>query len=139
MPTLLGMMGLKVPGEAEGMDMSELVISGEGDEPEYAFMQGMGHTYLWLDGYEWRAVRDKQYTYARYLKDGKELLFDNLNDPLQATNLVDNQEYSEKLMELRSQMTEKMAELNDQFMPCTWYRDHWTEGRVIKASARGTF
>ena len=133
------MMDLPVPGEVEGLDMSELVLTGEGSEPEYAFMQGMGHTYLWLDGYEWRAVRDKQYTYARYLKDGKELLFDNLNDPLQAVNLVDNTVYQEKLIELRNKMADKMDELNDQFMPCTWYRDHWTEDRIIKASARGRF
>jgi len=52
MPTLLGMMGLPVPYEVEGMDMSEIVITGRGDEPEFAFMQGMGHTYLWLDGFE---------------------------------------------------------------------------------------
>ncbi len=139
MPTLLGMMDLPVPAEVEGLDMSELVLTGDGPEPAYAFMQGMGHTYLWLDGFEWRAVRDKQYTYARYLKDGKELLFDNVNDPLQSANLADNQEYAEKLKELRSQMAHKMVELNDQFMTCTWYRDHWTEDRIIKASARGTF
>lgn len=139
MPTLLGMMGLPAPEEVEGMDMSELVLTGRGNEPEFAFMQGMGHTYLWLDGFEWRAVRDKQFTYARYLKDGKELLFDNINDPLQTTNLAGNPEYSEKLQELRSKMAAKMEELNDQFMPCTWYRDNWTENRIIKASARGEF
>ncbi len=90
-------------------------------------------------GYEWRAVRDKQYTYARYLVDGKELLFDNLNDPLQTVNLVDNTAYQEKLRELRGKMADKMDELNDQFLPCTWYRDHWTEDRIIKASAQGSF
>ena len=139
MPTLLGMMGLSVPGEVEGMDMSELVLTGKGKEPEFAFMQGMGHTYLWLDGFEWRAVRDKRYTYARYLRDGKELLFDNINDPLQKTNLVSNPDYADKLNEMRSKMASMMEELNDEFKQCTWYRDHWTENRVIKASARGRF
>jgi len=84
-------------------------------------------------------VRDKQFTYARYLKDGKELLFDNINDPLQTTNLAGNPDFSEKLQELKSKMILKMEELNDQFMPCTWYRDNWMENRIIKASARGEF
>lgn len=139
MPTLLGMMGFPVTGEVEGIDMSELVLTGKGEEPEFAFMQGMGHTYLWLDGFEWRAVRDKRYTYARYLRDGKELLFDNINDPLQKTNLVSNPDYADKLNEMRSKMASRMEELNDEFKQCTWYRDHWTENRVIKASARGRF
>ena len=139
MPTLLGLMGLSIPEEVEGMDMSKLIRTGKGNEPEFAFLQGMGHTYLWKDGYEWRAIRDKQFTYARYLRDGKELLFDNINDPFQASNLAGEINYEDKLKELRSKMEAKMEELNDKFMPCTWYRDNWTENRVIKASAKGKF
>ena len=46
-------------------------------------LAGMGHTHLWADGFEWRGLRDKQFTYARYLRDGRELLFDHVADPLQ--------------------------------------------------------
>ena len=38
----------------------------------------------------WRAIRDKRYTYAIYLRDKSELLFDNQADPWQMTNLVKN-------------------------------------------------
>ena len=38
-------------------------------------MQGMGAVAAWGDGYEWRALRNKQYTYAKYRVDGMELLF----------------------------------------------------------------
>jgi len=140
MPTLLGLMGLPIPDEVEGMDLSTLTLGDGGQEPEMAFLQGMGHTYLWIDGAEWRAVRSKRYTYATYLIDGSELFFDNQNDPLQTHNLVNDPTYRDALNEHKTFMKTKMAELNDEFKPCTWYRDNWTDGnRNIIRSAIGDF
>ena len=103
-------------------------------------MQGMGHTYQWKDGHEWRAVRDKQYTYARYLIDGSELLFDNIADPRQTQNLVNHREYDKILKRMRKQMQTKMHELKDEFKPCSWYRGKWVdEERCIQAAAKGPF
>ena len=100
----------------------------------------MGHTYLWEDGYEWRAVRDKRFTYARYLIDGKELLFDNENNPLQTVNLINDPNYGAEVKRLSSFMDQKMTELKDEFQPCTWYRDNWVdENRNIIRSAQGAF
>lgn len=140
MPTLLRLMDLPVPRTVEGMDLSALALGGRCREPAFAFMQGTGHTFQWKDGYEWRAVRDQRYTYARYRADGSELLFDNLNDPKQTRNLVDEPEVAPVLAKKRKQMTDKMKELNDNFAPCSWYRDQWVdENRCIRASARGAF
>ena len=140
MPTLLGMMDLPIPDEVEGLDLSQPALGNSCEEPEFAFMQGMGHTFQWKDGYEWRAVRDKRYSYAKYLVDGKELLFDNLLDPRQTRNLVGDDRYVEVLEEKRRQMSAKMIELNDGFHPCTWYRGRWVnENRCIFSSAKGLF
>ena len=140
MPTLLGMMQLPVPETVEGMDLSPLAFGKKCEEPDFAFMQGMGHTFQWKDGHEWRAVRDKRYTYAKYLVDGKELLFDNVNDPKQTKNLVAEPEFAEILVGKRQQMASKMKELNDEFKPCSWYRGHWVdENRCIRAAAKGKF
>lgn len=139
MPTLLAMMGLPIPEEVEGMDLSPLALGRKGAEPPFAFMQGMGHTHQWKDGFEWRAVRDKRFTYARYLRDGSELLFDNLRDPLQTTNVIQERKYRRTAQKLRKAMDAKMAHLQDEFMPCTWYRDHWVKDRIIRAAARGEF
>ncbi|HLP37630.1 sulfatase [Lacibacter sp.] len=140
MPTILGLTGLPVPSTVEGMDVSKTCLGKASDEPEFAFLQGMGHTYQWLDGFEWRAVRDKRFTFARYLKDGKELLFDNKLDPQQITNLINDIKYTAVAKKLREKMQRKMIELNDEFKPCTWYRDNWTDGnRNIIASAKGKF
>ena len=141
-PTLLGLVGLndKIPRQMEGEDLSFILRNGKGDEPPFAFLQGMGHTYQWLDGYEWRAVRDKRYTYARYLRDGSEFLFDRKKDPFEKNNVISGHEYISIVEKLRVEMDNKMKELNDEFHSCTWYRDHWMfENFSIKASAKGNF
>ena len=142
MPTLLSMMGMKkhIPAEVEGMNLSKITLGKTGSEPKMAFLQGMGHTYQWKDGHEWRAVRSKQYTYARYLIDGKELLFDNSKDPLQMNNQADSPVYEKVKKEMKTFMDKKMLELNDEFKPCSWYRDNWVdENRSIIRAAKGKF
>lgn len=141
-PTLLGLMGLKdyIPKEMEGFDLSFILRKEKGLVPDFAFMQGMGHTYQWKDGFEWRAIRDKRYTYAIYLRDGSELLFDRNNDPYMMRNVVDDLIYKDVLNDLRMKMKAKMEFLNDEFKPCTWYKEHWMyKDYSIKSSARGDF
>lgn len=141
MPTLLGLTGLPIPKAVEGTDLSDVCLGKpNAKQPDYAFLQGMGHTYLWQDGFEWRAVRDKRYTYARYLRDGSELLFDNLKDPLQTKNVVKDAAYREVYNNLKQKMQVKMQSLHDEFKPLSWYRDNWTDGnRNIIAAAKGKF
>jgi arylsulfatase A-like enzyme len=140
MPTLLGLTSLPIPKSVEGTDLSHACLGEPGPQPDFAFMQGMGHTYLWQNGFEWRAVRDKRFTFARYLRDGSEVLFDNLKDPMQQHNLIADAYYKNVRDALKHKMKAKMSSLNDEFKPCTWYRDHWTDGnRNIIASAKGKF
>jgi len=140
MPTLLGLAQIAAPKTVEGTDLSHVCLGKAGTEPDYAFLQGMGHTFLWLDGFEWRAVRDKRFTFAKYLRDGSELLFDNQKDPLQKHNLIADPFYADVYKNLRQKMEAKMKVLNDEFKPNSWYRNHWTDGnRNIIASAKGKF
>jgi arylsulfatase A-like enzyme len=138
MPTVLGLLGLPIPRDVEGMDLSGIALGKGGPEPEAALLQGMGHTYLWRDGFEWRGLRDKRFTFARYRCDGSELLFDNMNDPLQRRNLIGDPAWKATAERIRERMRERMESLNDTFELCTWYRDHWTDGdRNILRGARG--
>ena len=142
MPTILGLMNLKdeIPDEVEGKDLSFILRGENGTEPEAAFLQGMGHTYLWRDGYEWRAVRDKRFTYAKYLRDGRELLFDRKGDPLMKKDVSAEPLYQQEFKRLRGFMIRRMASLHDEFKACTWYRDHWMyKNYSIKAAAKGEF
>jgi len=114
-------------------------LGKDGAEPDSALLQGMGHTYLWQDGFEWRALRDKTYTYARYLRDGHELLFDNVADPLQQHDLAPDATHRDTLTRLRERMNQRLTKIGDTFEKCSWYRDHFTENRVIVRGARGEF
>lgn len=135
MPTLLDLMGLSIPESIEGASLSAQVLGKEGPEPEAAFMQGMGHTYLWRDGDEWRAVRDKRYTFARMRHDSSEYLFDHENDPYQLHNLVSDPAHQETLEHYRSMLLRRMEQLNDSFEACTWYENQWIKDRIIVRSA----
>ena len=142
MPTLLGLAGLNadIPKDIDGSDLSFVLRGEPGKEPAAAFMQGMGHTYQWRDGFEWRAVRDQRFTYAKYRRDGKELLFDRREDPGSKNNVAGDASYKQDLERLRGFMATKMKELNDGFHQCSWYQGHWMHEKYsIKASAKGEF
>ena len=139
MPTLLGLLDLPMPNEVEGMDLSHCARGHDGPEPGAALMQCTGATAAWQDGHEWRALRDKQFTYAVYRADQKELLFDNQQDPCQMTNLARDPAYSGTVTRFRELLHARMDDINDTFEACTWYRDHWTSDRIIHSAARGSF
>ncbi len=139
MPTLLGLAGREIPKAVEGMNLAPLALGKDGPAPDAALLQGMGHTYQWQDGFEWRALRDQRFTYARYLRDGRELLFDNAADPLQKQDLAGDAAHREDLTKMRERMNKRMAGIGDTFQKCSWYRDHFTENRVIVRGARGEY
>jgi arylsulfatase A-like enzyme len=139
MPTLLGLLDLPVPDEVEGMDLSHCALGRDGPEPDAALMQCTGATAAWQDGYEWRALRDKRFTYAVYRLDRQELLFDNQQDPYQMTNLTRDPAYNSTVSHFRELLRTRMSALHDTFETCTWYRDHWTNDRIIHSAAQGSF
>jgi hypothetical protein len=103
--------------------------------PEAVLLQGTGACADWEDGPEWRALRDKRFTYATYLVDGAELLFDNRAGPLQLSNLAKVQAFAPTIETYRRLLHERMAAIHDTFAPSTWYRDNWIEDRIIKRTA----
>ncbi|MCP4641292.1 MAG: sulfatase-like hydrolase/transferase, partial [bacterium] len=137
MPTTLGLLGLSVPEAVEGMDLSRSACGEAGPEPDAALLQNTGACAAWTDGHEWRALRDKRYTYAIYRRDRSERLFDNVSDPLQMTNLAESPDHAPVMERFRAMLADRMAGLNDTFEACTWYRDHWIEDRIILRGAKG--
>lgn len=145
MPTILGLSGLadKIPNDVEGMDLSHLALGKTGDEPQAAFLMNTGAVALWEDGHEWRAMRNKKFTYAVFRGGGKlnlpkkELFFDNINDPYQMKNLINDAKYITVVENFRAMLKAKMNQLNDTFAASTWYRDNWIKDRIILRSAKG--
>ncbi|HEY3413135.1 MAG TPA: sulfatase [Armatimonadota bacterium] len=131
MPTLLSLAGLPIPAKVEGTDLSHCALGKPGPEPEAAFMQNTGACAIWEDGYEWRGLRSKQYTYATYRKDRSELLFDNKADPYQRKNLAGDPAHRDTLNRFRELLKVRMTAVGDTFEASSWYRDHWTKDRII--------
>ncbi len=138
MPTILSLMDLPVPKDVEGADLGHCALGKKGPQPQAAFLQNTGACAAWQNGHEWRALRDKRYTYAQYRLDKSEQLFDNVADPYQMTNLAHKPKYKGTVARFRKMLADKMNSLNDNFEQCTWYRDNWTDGnRVILRGAKG--
>ena len=136
MPTLLTMLNLPVPGSVEGMDMSGHALGKGGADHEAAPMMGMGTTAAWTDGTEWRAMRDREYTYAIYKRDGKELLFNNPKDKFQLKNLAEDKSHAATVAHYRDMSVAWRKQANDTFENCTYY-ERWTEDRNIVMTAKG--
>ena len=126
------------------MDLSHLAMGGKGPEPDAALLMNTGACASWEDGHEWRALRDKRFTYAVYRGGDKlprkELLFDIVSDPGQTKNLIDDPEHKKTADRFREMLRDRMSKLNDTFPASSWYRDRWvSKDRIIIASARGKF
>ena len=135
MPTLLSLMGLHAPREAEGFDISRLLLTGDGPEPEGALMMCCGKTADFGDGNEWRAIRTKHYTYGIFRADGEEHLYDNVEDPYQQNNLAGQPEYQMIRHGLLALMRSRMKKINDTFPSNTYYKENWIRNRHILKTA----
>ena len=117
-PTLLGLCGETPHAAMEGADLSA-VVQGEAGAagPESVFLtepiivdqgaaQGIG---------EWRGVRTKRWTYARWRDGGGWVLYDNDADPYQMTNLIDSPAHAAVRAELEAALRDWLAKTGD---PC---------------------
>ena len=130
MPTLLSILGVKVPDSVEGRDESASIFLSNADD-NVCLMMGTGPAAMFGDGYEWRAVRTKKYTYAKYLIDSREYLFDNENDPYQMKNLAGNKDYYHIKAVLVAKMFGRMGEVGDKFEKNAYYKKNRIKKRIV--------
>ncbi len=62
---------------------------------------------------EWRGLRTKRYTYARWYDGRPWLLYDNEADPYQMSNLVDSPEHASVRTELERELDARLAATGD--------------------------
>jgi arylsulfatase A-like enzyme len=140
MPTLLSMTGCTVPDAADGINLSPAVLGGKADERDAALM--MTYTSHWdffdsgTSWPEWRGVRTKTHTYAKWLT-GEEELYNNIEDPCQMNNLVEGQKDMPTLNKMRAHLKGLLAEAHDEFLPGTAYGDWFDDERNLIKTALG--
>lgn len=111
MPTLLGLAGIGVPESVQGQDL----LASDG--PSSAFLSApVAFSSLRRCGFnEYRGVRTSRYTYVRSLH-GPWLLYDNLEDPFQLANLVEDPNYLAVREDLEGELDRWLERLGDEFL-----------------------
>ncbi len=136
MPTLLGLSGIEIPDTVEGTDFSDIVRGKTEPDDNAALISCPSPFGQWSrdkGGREYRGVRTRRYTYVRDL-NGPWLLYDNLKDPYQLENLVNNPRYAKLQNKLEELLNQKLKETNDEFLSGWDYIKKWG----YKVQANGT-
>ena len=104
MPTLLGMMGLKIPETCQGRNLAEAILKAKDDAVE--------SVPLFQFPWNWRGVYTRRYTYAFDLPGSVNIygqnmrfacLYDHQNDPREMKNLFDAPEQKNVREKLHAQ------------------------------------
>jgi arylsulfatase A-like enzyme len=116
MPTVLSLAGVPIP-EVDGKDISGAAMGKDKDVQDAVLLMKLtwiGNSWIANGNGPWRGVRTKRYTYARRSDSLKPwMLFDNIDDPWQMNNLVDNPEYAGLLKKLDTRTNELLSKAGD--------------------------
>lgn len=133
-PSLCSLFGIPIPRTIEGHDLSEAWMGKPGAfEQEAVLTMNFSMLYdSFADGLEWRGVRTKRHSYAKWLK-GKEELYDVENDPLEMNNLAGNSQNRELNNRMKSLLSNLQDLRGDELVPCTKWKN-WLDNqrRVIR-------
>jgi len=124
LPSLLGMAGLAIPQSIEGENLANMIKSPDPNADRAALVMNPCPFTSEYKYPEYRAIRTKQYTYARTL-EGPSTLFDNDADPYQMNNLIGNPVYAQLQQDLDSKLDSALQKVGDDFQPRDFYLSKW--------------
>ena len=115
LPTLLSAMNCDQPEGIEGFDLSWTLFGKNGYEPDSVFLMDLVpmDEGVRLGIREWRGIRTKRYTYARWIDGNDWVLFDNEVDPYQLNNLIDDKNMLSIKQNLELELQKLMRYTND--------------------------
>ncbi|MCZ6677715.1 MAG: sulfatase [Candidatus Poribacteria bacterium] len=118
-PTFLSLCGLPIPADVQGLDLSEAIRGQTIDEPNSVLLEiplpggeGFGGGIR-----EWRGVRTRRHTYARFQDGAGWVLYDNLADPYQRYNRIADPAYQSIRDELEAELRGWLRRIGDRFLP----------------------
>ncbi|MDN3663958.1 sulfatase [Algibacter miyuki] len=124
LPSLLSLINIKIPDDIEGENLSELIKNPNPEFDRAALVMNVAPFGSNYNDSPYRAIKTKQYTYARTPK-GPTMLFDNLSDPYQMHNLLGKSEFTELQNELDTKLNVALKKLGDDFKTREAYLKEW--------------
>lgn len=124
LPSLLALTNIKIPEDIEGENLSGLIKNPDPNADRAALVMNVAPFGANFKDPAYRAVRTKQYTYAR-TPDGPSMLFDNVNDPFQMNNLLGKAEFEAIQKDLDSKLNAQLVAINDEFGTRDDYLKKW--------------
>lgn len=141
LPTLLSLAGLPIPEHIEGEDMSK-AISGSAATSEKAALIMNVSPFAVKSDEEYRGIYTSRYAYVKTLR-GPWFLFDNVQDPLQMNNLLDQAGYEQLQQDMEAALQRELKKIGDEFHPRQYYTEKWgyelTSGGHIDYSKGAAF
>jgi arylsulfatase A-like enzyme len=117
-PSMCALAGVPIPSHCKGMDLSGAMRGEKIIAPEAAFlinqMGGIDEGNQGLPPPVWRGVRTQTHTYA-VAEDGRWFLFDNVNDPYQQMNLIEDPKQGDLLARFDTLILNWLKESADPF------------------------
>lgn len=125
-PTLAGLAGLQAPAGLDGRDFSGVITRGAQPPRDHVYLE-MAYAYVPWPG--WRALRTRQYAYAR-THQGPWFLYDVEKDPFQMKNLVADPACKALVEEFDARLAAVMKETGDSWEAkvTTGDLDKWLPG-----------
>ncbi len=113
MPTILSIVGAKIPADVEGENLSDFVCGDESAAPDSVFIN-FPCLPSWFSYDEWRGVVTRNHTYVCQ-QNKPWLLYNDFKDSFQLENLVNNPAYANTEKELDAKLQNWMKKTNDTF------------------------
>ncbi len=124
LPSLLSLTNIEIPDKVEGEDLSGLIKFPNPDVDRTALVMNICPFTREYKYPEYRAIRTKQYTYARIL-NGVSKFFDNEKDPYQMNNLANEPEFASLQQELDKKLDVALKNIGDDFKSRDYYLKKW--------------
>ena len=101
LPTFLDISGLNIPADMDGDSLIKLLKKKDADWRDFIDLE---HHKCYSKENDWNALTDGKYKYIFFSYNGKEQLFNLINDPLETKNLAGKPEHSKTLKEWRNKL-----------------------------------
>ena len=130
--SLMSLMGLNLSNNVDGIDLSEVFCNNDAKGLQFCYIMDLIACHQAADrgSIEWRGLKTKKHTYAISALNEKLVLYNNIDDPYQLVNQINNKNYQNTIYRLHAKL-EKYISKHDKLLVCDKFveefglKDEW--------------